>query len=102
MGRIEFPSTPINAQVRRDTASVEQSGFVQSTLEGLELEQSPEIELGNCIITTAVKFRKLVRGNEWHCTIQAIPDLLHPEQEGMFEAHAYQGYADMAKDARLR
>ena len=31
-----------------------------------------------------------------------IPDLLHPEQEGDFEAHAYQGYADMAKDARLR
>jgi hypothetical protein len=34
--------------------------------------------------------------------MQAIPDLLHPEQEGMFEAHAYQGYADMAKEARLR
>ena len=43
-----------------------------------------------------------MRGNEWHCTIQAVPDLLHPEQEGLFEAHAYQGYADMAKEARLR
>ena len=75
---------------------------MQPTLEGIELEQSPEIELGNCIVTTAVKYRKLVRGNEWHCTIQAIPDLLHPEQEGLFEAHAYHGYADMAKDARLR
>jgi hypothetical protein len=53
-------------------------------------------------VTTAVKYRKLVRGNEWHCTIQAVPDLLHPEQEGLFEAHAYQGYADMAKEARLR
>jgi len=84
------------------TAAVEQSKFVQPALEGIELEQSPEIEFGNCIVTTAVKFRKLVRGNEWHCTIQAVPDLLHPEQEGMFEAHAYQGYAVMAKDARLR
>ncbi len=43
-----------------------------------------------------------MRGNEWHCTIQAVPDLLHPEQEGLFEAHAYQGYAEMAKEARLR
>lgn len=102
MGRIEFPSTPINATGKSETSPVEHSEFVQPTLEGIELEQSPEIELGNCIITTAVKFRKLVRGNEWHCTIQAVPDLLHPEQEGLFEAHAYQGYADMAKEARLR
>jgi hypothetical protein len=102
MGRIEFPSTPINAESRVATSPVEQSPFVQPTLEGIELEHTPEIEVGNCIITTAGKFRKLVRGNEWHCTIQAIPDLLHPEQEGMFEAHAYQGYADMAKEARLR
>ena len=102
MGRTEFPSTPINAAVQSDTSPVEQSGYQQPTLEGMELEQSPEIELGNCIVTTAVKFQKLVRGNEWHCTIQAIPDLLHPEQEGIFEAHAYQGYADMAKEARLR
>ncbi len=102
MGRIEFPATPINAPVQRDAVPVEQSAFVQPTLEGIDLEESPEIELGNCIITTAVKFRKLVRGNEWHCTIQAVPDLLHPEQEGMFAVHAYQNYADMAKAARLR
>ena len=102
MGRIEFPATPINAPAQREIAVGEQSGFVQPTLEGIELEQSPEIELGNCIVTTAVKFRKLVRGNEWHCTIQAIPDLLHREQEGLFEAHAYNSYADMAKEARLR
>ena len=43
-----------------------------------------------------------MRGNEWHCTIRVEPDLLHPEQEGIFEAHAYQSNADMAKDARLR
>jgi hypothetical protein len=80
----------------------EQPAYQQPTLEGMELEQSPEIELGNCVVTAPVKFRKLVRGNEWHCSIQAIPDLLHPEQEGMFEVHAYHEYADMAKDARLR
>jgi hypothetical protein len=102
MGRIEFPSTPINEPAKPAASLPEQTGYQQPTLEGLELEQSPEIEFGNCIVTTAVKFRKLVRGNEWHCTIQAVPDLLHPEQEGMFEAHAYQGYADMAKEARLR
>ena len=103
MGRIEFSSTPINAPAQPDAAPVTQNGYQQATLEGMELEQSPELaELGNCIITTAVKFRKLVRGNEWHCTIQAIPDLLHPEQEGEFAVHAYQGYADMAKDAHLR
>ncbi len=102
MGRPEFPSTPINASTQRETSQVEQSGFMQPTLEGIELAQSPEIELGNCIVTTAVKFRKLVRGNEWHCSIQVVPDLLHPEQEGNFEAHAYQDYADMAKAARLR
>jgi hypothetical protein len=102
MGRPEFPSTPIHATEKSETSPAKQSEFVQPTLGGMELEQSPEMELGNCLVTSSVRFRKLVRGNEWHCTIQAIPDLLHPEQEGMFEAHAYQGYADMAKDARLR
>lgn len=102
MGRIEFPSTPINASAKSVSTPVEQSEFVQPTLEGLEMEQPPEIELGNCIVTAAVKFRKLVRGNEWHCTIRAEPDLLHPEQEGNFEAHAFNSYADMAQHAHLR
>ena len=102
MVRPEFPSTPINAESKVVTSPDEQSGFIQPTLEGIELEQAPEVELGNCIITTAGKFRKLVRGNEWHCSIHVEPDLLHPEQEGDFEAHAYQSNADMAKDARLR
>jgi hypothetical protein len=102
MGRIEFPSTPINEPAKPAASLPEQTGYQQPTLEGIELEQSPEIELGNCIVTTTARFRKLVRGNEWHCTIQAIPDLLHPEQEGVFEAHAYQSNADMAKEARLR
>ena len=69
IGRPEFPTTPIAAESKVATSPVEQSPFVQQTLEGMQPEQSPEIELGNCIITTAVKFRKLVRGNEWHCTI---------------------------------
>jgi hypothetical protein len=68
----------------------------------MEPEQTPEIELGNCTVTSVVRFRKLVRGNEWHCTIRAEPDLMHPEQEGDFEAHAYQSNADMAQRCRLR
>ena len=102
MARPEFPSTPINAESKVASSPVEQSGFIQPTLDGLEPEQSPELEFGNCIITTAVKFRKLVRGNEWHCTIHAEPDLLHPEQEGIFEAHAFNTYADMAQSCHLR
>jgi len=102
MVRPEFPTTPINAESKGATSPVEQKEFVQSTLEGLETEQPSEIELGNCTVTSSVRFRKLVRGNEWHCTIRAEPDLLHPEQEGLFEAHAYQEYADMAKATRLR
>jgi hypothetical protein len=102
MGRIEFPATPINAPVQSDASVGEQSRYQQPILEGMELEQSPEIELGNCIVTTAVKYRKLVRGNEWHCSIHVVPDLLHPEQVGEFAAHAFNNYADMAKDARLR
>jgi hypothetical protein len=101
MGRIEFP-TPINANTARAVSATEQSGYIQSTLEGTDLEQSAEIELGNCVVTAPVKFRKLIRGNELHCTMQVEPDLLHPEQEGLFEAYAYHEYADMAKDARLR
>jgi len=89
MGRPEFPSTPIGAVSKDGVSPVEQSPFVQPTLEGIELEQAPEIELGNCIVTSNAKFRKLVRGNEWHCSMQVIPDLLHPEQEGLFEAHAF-------------
>ena len=47
---------------KSDTSPVEQSGYQQPTLEGIELEQSPEIELGNCIVTTAVKFQKAGAG----------------------------------------
>jgi hypothetical protein len=53
-------------------------------------------------VTTAGKFRKRARGNEWQCQIVVAPDLLHPEQEGEFEAHAYNHYADMAQSYHLR
>jgi hypothetical protein len=43
-----------------------------------------------------------MRGNEWHCSIHASPDLMHPDQEGVFEAQAYQGNANMAQSCRLR
>jgi hypothetical protein len=102
MKRLEFPSTPINTTAKSGASPVEQKEFVQPTLEGLETEQLPEIEPGNCIVTASVRFRKLVRGNEWHCTIRAEPDLLHPEQEGVFEAHAYQANADLANKEHLR
>ena len=102
MTRPEFPSTPITAESKVVTSPAEQSDFIQPSLEGIELEKTPEIELGNCIVTSVVRFRKRVQGNEWHCNIHVEPDLLYPEQEGLFEAHAYQWYADMAKDARLR
>jgi hypothetical protein len=102
MARPEFPTTPINATVKSTHSPVEQQEFVQPTFDGLEIEQPPEIELGNCVVTSSVRFRKLMRGNEWHCAIRAEPDLLHPEQEGIFEAHAYQIYADMANKEHLR
>ncbi len=66
------------------------------------MEQSPELELGNCIVTSSIRFRRRVKGNEWHCSIQVVPDLLHPEQEGDFEAHAFHSYADMANKEHLR
>ena len=100
--RLEFPSTPINAAATSGASPVEQKGFAQPALEGLETEQPPEIEPGNCIVTASVWFRKLVRGNEWHCTIRAEPDLMHPEQEGIFKAHAYQSNEDIAQSSRLR
>ncbi len=102
MVRPEFPTTPIGAVSKDIVSPVEQSGFVQPALEGIEMEQTPEIELGNCTVTSVVRFRKLVRGNEWHCKIHASPDLMHPEQEGDFEAHAYLGNADLAQKNHLR
>ncbi len=106
MGRIEFPTTPIGAVVKNDLATTDQNSesasFIQPTLEGLEPEHTPEMELGNCVVTSSVTFRKRVKGNEWHCQIHAEPDLLHPEQEGDFEAHATNAYADMAHRSHLR
>ncbi len=102
MTRPEFPSTPINAATKSDAVPVEQNGYSQLPLEGIELEQSPELELGNCTVTSSVRFRKRVKGNEWHCSIHASPDLMHPEQEGDFEAHAYNTYTDMAQKHHLR
>jgi hypothetical protein len=71
MERLEFPSTPINAAATSGASPVELSGFVQPTLEGIELEQTLEIELCNCTVTSVVRFRKLVPGNEWHCSVHA-------------------------------
>jgi len=102
MVRPEFPLTPINASAKSGASLVEQSGIIQPTLDGLETEQPPEVELGNCTITSSVRFRKLVRGNEWHCNIHVAPDLLHPEQEGDFEANAFNSYADIAQKNHLR
>lgn len=102
MGRIEFPTTPIGAPAIREASEGEPPGFVQPTLDGLETQPLPEIELGNCLVTTAGKFRKRARGNEWQCQITVSPDLLHPEQEGEFEVHAYNHAAEMAHSYHLR
>ena len=106
MGRIEFPTTPIGAVATDGTSKFEQNGdipsFVQPALEGLETEQPPEIELGNCLVTGSVTFRKRVKGNEWHCPIQVAPDLLHQDQEGEYDAFAHHADADMAQGYHLR
>src|SRR5216683_167120 len=106
MGRLEFPTTPIGAVIKDGASHMAQSseipGFTQPTLEGLEPEHTPEMELGNCVVTSSVTFRKRVKGNEWHCQVRAEHDLLHPEQEGEFEAHAMNAYADMAHTYHLR
>ena len=106
MGRPEFPTTPIGVVSKSGTSPVEQNGdiprFVQPTLEGLETEQPPEIELGNCIVTASVTFRKRVRGSEWHCAMHVSPDLLHQDQEGEYEAFARKADADLAQSSHLR
>jgi hypothetical protein len=106
MGRIEFPTTPIGAVATGTLSEIapnaDLSGFVQPTLEGLETEHTPEIELGNCVITTSVTFRKRVKGNEWRCGIQVVPDLLHQDQEGEYEAFAQHADADKAHSYHLR
>jgi hypothetical protein len=66
MARPEFPSTPIVAVSKKDVSPVEKNPFVQPALEAMEMEQPPEIELGNCTVTSVVRFRKRVKGNEWH------------------------------------
>jgi hypothetical protein len=105
MARPEFPSLPIGAENGKTS---EQNGAVplyrQLSLEGLVLESNPgeEMELGNCQVTSTVTFRKRVKGNEWHCSIHVEPDLLHPDQEGDYEAVAYSEYADRAYGFHLR
>ncbi len=53
-------------------------------------------------MTSAVTFRKRVKGNEWRCSIHVEPDLLHPDQQGDYEAVAYCEYADNAHTYHLR
>jgi len=106
MGRLEFPAKPINAPAHDAVAQIDQTGemprFVQPALEGWETEQPPEIEFGNCLVTSPVTFRKRVKGNLWQCHIQVEPDLLHQDQEGEYEAVAQQADADMANSNHLR
>jgi hypothetical protein len=89
MGRIEFPSTPINAGQHKQESN--EPLFSQPTLEGTEFDPGPEIELGYCIISTQPNYKKRKKGNEWHSGINMQPDLLHPDQEGEFEVHATAG-----------
>jgi hypothetical protein len=104
MGSIEFPSTPIGAKI--PPAAAENKGEVslyhQATFAELDLPATPEIELGNCLVTSPVTYRKRVKGNEWQCYISVEPDLMHPEQEGAYEAFARNNDADQAHRARLR
>jgi len=104
MGRIEFPSTPINAKA--DAAKPEQNGkhpeYVQPAFDWLESEQEPLIELGNCVVTSPVSFKKRVKGNEWRCSIHVEPDLLHQEQIGDYEAYANHTHADRVQSSHLR
>jgi hypothetical protein len=100
MGRIEFPSTPINAVQQQEATP---SPYSQLTLEGTaDYEQSAEIELGNCTILTQPTYRKRKKGNEWHSTIHVQPDLLHPDQEGEYEVHATGSLADMTHKHHLK
>ena len=79
MCRIEFPSTPISAKA--DAAKPQQNGmhpeYVQPPFDWLESEQEPLIELGSCVVTSPVSFKKRVKGNQWRCNIHLVPDLLH-------------------------
>ncbi len=104
MARLEFPSIPIGA--KPETTKADKSGaapgYSQLPLEGLAGEPGELLEFGNCLVTSAVTFRKRARGNEWRCTIHVEPDLMHPDQEGDFEAYALAAYADTAQRFRLR
>lgn len=104
MGSIEFPSTPIRAVNTRSMKS-EQNGetpFTQPTLEGFETVTGTEVELGNCLVTSPVTYKKRAKGNEWHCHIHASPDLLHLDQEGAYEAIANGTNADVVQSYHLR
>ena len=104
MARPEFPSIPIGA--KPETTKADQNdaapGYSQFPLEGLASESGELLEFGNCLVTSAVTFRKRGKGNEWRCTIHVEPDLMHPDQEGDFEAYALAAYADTAQRLRLR
>jgi hypothetical protein len=104
MGSIEFPSTPIraaNTHPRKDEQNREPP-FTQPTLEGFETLAGTEVELGNCLVTSAVTYKKRAKGSQWQCHMYASPDLLHQEQEGAYEAVAHGTNADLAQSYHLR
>src|SRR5258708_19026254 len=93
MTRVEFPSIPIGAKPETTRADRNDAppAYSQLTLEGLASEPGELLEFGNCLVTSAVTFRKRVKGNEWRCTIHVEPD-----QEGEYEAVASSEQADRA------
>src|SRR2546429_8708463 len=66
MARIEFPSIPIGAKPEPTQAAQTDAaaGYSQLTLEGLLSEPEELLEFGNCLVTSAVTFRKRVKGNQ--------------------------------------
>ena len=100
MGRIEFPSIPLNTLPQNQEPTP--SPYSQLTLEGTEDEPGSEIELGYCIVSTQPTYKKRKKGNEWHAAIHVQPDLLHPDQEGDYELHATGSLADMTHKHHLK
>jgi hypothetical protein len=65
MGSIEFPTTPIRAPNPhpRKAEQNRESPFTQPTLEGFETLSGTEVELGNCLVTSAVTYKKQAKGS---------------------------------------
>jgi hypothetical protein len=76
--------------------------YTQPVLEGLQVPETQETELDNCLILSRPIYKDSGKQQVWECAIHAQPSLFQPDIEGEFLASASNELAVKARRKSLK